>query len=454
MKFSNTSVMNFDGSFRGLRNPKNSWARSDSKFNVYYDIVRGGVTASELLKIHPSAYIHHKTPEGYFADIIGDNDMKLAQKLIRADSEHRKFLRQIFVSVDITAPLYYMSELDTYKIGVSRNSTSFMHKGMSKAFEIEDFEVGEEIAEILTCKKSERKPCTITYPYETDEYRIYENKNGRKYEVYKNGRIFSAPFSYTDTLGRNRFFERREIKPSLTKGGYWELNIGGRQKEKWLLHRLIAYVWLENPHYYETVDHINCNKNDNSAENLEWVTREENIRRQYDNGLMRSGNMHANYMNWKKSSKIDLLKKREIIEMRGRGMSQSDIALCNNFSQSQVSVVCRGEKNSSENSDLFEQCLAWEVLLSELNNLRDKFLTTKDSSYFEQIRKLLPSSYLYKSTITMNYENIFNMVRQRKNHKLNEWSGKDNPDCPNFIAWARTLPYAQELIFLDETEEN
>ena len=255
-------------------------------------------------------------------------------------------------------------------------------------------------------------------------------------------------------MGRNRFFERREIKPSLTKGGYWELNIGGRQKEKWFLHRLIAYVWLENPHYYETVDHINCNKNDNSAENLEWVTREENIRRQYDNGLMRSGNMHANYMNWKKSSKIDLLKKREIIEMRGRGMSQSDIALCNNFSQSQVSVVCRGEKNSSENSDLFEQCLAWEVLLSELNNLRDKFLTTKDSSYFEQIRKLLPSSYLYKSTITMNYENIFNMVHQRKNHKLNEWSGKDNPERPNFIAWARTLPYAQELIFLDETEEN
>lgn len=76
--------------------------------------------------------------------------MKLAQKLIRAGSEHRKFLRQIFVSVDITAPLYYMSELDTYKIGVSRSSTSFMHKGMSKAFEIEDFEVGEEIAEIFT----------------------------------------------------------------------------------------------------------------------------------------------------------------------------------------------------------------------------------------------------------------------------------------------------------------
>ena len=131
--------MNFNESFRGLRNPKNSWSRSDSKFNVYYDIVRGDVTISELLKIHPSAYIHHKTPDGYFADIIGKNDMELAQKLIRAGSEHRKFMRQIFVSVDITAPLYWWKEFDTYKVGTVSNSCSTMHKIAEKEFTLGDF---------------------------------------------------------------------------------------------------------------------------------------------------------------------------------------------------------------------------------------------------------------------------------------------------------------------------
>ena len=136
MKFSNTSVMNFNGSFRGLRNPKNSWSRSDSKFNVYYNTARGNVTTSELLKNYPSAYIHHKTPNGYFADIIGQQDMELAQKLIRAGSEHRKFMRQIFVSVDITAPLYWWKEADTYKVGTTANSTSTMHKLTSQPITI------------------------------------------------------------------------------------------------------------------------------------------------------------------------------------------------------------------------------------------------------------------------------------------------------------------------------
>jgi len=80
-----------------MRNPKNSWNKSDS-----YD-----------------ADSHY---------VIGPNDMKLAQTLTRAGSEHRKFMRQIFVSVDITAPLYWWKEFDTYKVGTVANSTSTMHK--------------------------------------------------------------------------------------------------------------------------------------------------------------------------------------------------------------------------------------------------------------------------------------------------------------------------------------
>ena len=139
MKFENTEVWGFEHALRGMRNPKNSWDKSDSKFDDYYDLSRGDVSENELKKVFPSAHIHHRTPDGYFADIIGANDMKLAQTLIKAGSEHRKFMRQIFVSVDITAPLYWWKEFDTYKVGTVANSTSTMHKIHSKPFEMSDF---------------------------------------------------------------------------------------------------------------------------------------------------------------------------------------------------------------------------------------------------------------------------------------------------------------------------
>ena len=118
MKFENTEVFNFEGALRGMRNPKNSWSKSDS----YYGNNEVGL-------------------ESY---VIGPNDLQLTQTLIRAGSEHRKFMRQIFVSVDITAPLYWWKEFDTYKVGTVANSTSTMHKLAStpitmKCFEMCDF---------------------------------------------------------------------------------------------------------------------------------------------------------------------------------------------------------------------------------------------------------------------------------------------------------------------------
>ena len=204
MKFKNTQVYNIDGALRAMRNPLESWDKSDS------------------------CWISVNQNEEY---VIGKNDMKLAQKLIRAGSEHRKFMRQIFVSVDITAPAYFFAELDTYKVGTTRNSTSFMHKGVSKPFTLDDFE--------LDCPD-----CTIKF------------------------------------------------------------------------------------------------------------------------------------------------------------------------------------------------------VIDELNKLRDLYLESKDYSYFRRIRQLLPQSYLYTSTVAMNYENLFNICNQRENHRLVEWSR-------DFIDWAKTLPYTKDLIFLD-----
>ena len=410
MKFENTEVFNFKGALRGMRNPKESWDKSDS-------------SASSLYK-------------DFF---LGDNDLKLAQTLIKAGSEHRKFMRQIFVSVDITAPAYFMAELDTYKIGVTRNSSSFQHKGTSKRFEIDDFEVDDEIKEVLRIKIKEFP--NLFYSYETNEFKIYTTENGRQYKVYKNGRVFALPFSYTDKMGRTRDFPEKECVPSKTKSGYFELNIGGRNSERWLLHRLIAEVWLDNPNNFRTVDHKDGNKANNCVENLEWVTLEENIKREWNN--FEGFDLQKKYKNWKISSKINPADRLKIKDLYSKGYSQKQLSEIFEINQSQISVICKDYNSTSENRELFECCWYWEQVLDILNVLRDKYLETKDYKYFRLIRQLLPQSYLYHSTITMNYENVFNMVHQRKNHKLTEWS-------KSFIDWARSLPYAENLIFLDE----
>ena len=109
IKLEHSAVMNLENAMRGARNPLNSWARSDS----YYD------------------------ETGNY--VLGENDLGLAKRLRKAGSDHRKYMRQIFVSVDITAPLYWWKEYDTYKVATVANSTSTMHKIHSKPFSREDF---------------------------------------------------------------------------------------------------------------------------------------------------------------------------------------------------------------------------------------------------------------------------------------------------------------------------
>lgn len=127
IKFENTEVFNFEGALRGMRNPLNSWDKSDSK-TLYYEIDREETRDGDIYAT-------------YYRDgfKIGENDLDLARRLIKAGSDHRKFLRQIFVSVDITAPLYWWKEFDTYKVGTVANSCSTMHKIQDKEFTLEDF---------------------------------------------------------------------------------------------------------------------------------------------------------------------------------------------------------------------------------------------------------------------------------------------------------------------------
>ena len=284
MRFENTQVMNFKNALRGMRNPKNSWAKSDSFFGLInpdetekdYDI-----TETWMQKRHPEMELH-----GYEYDdkelneefdaldqwliqngtlqtngdwatcaevaFIGPDDMRLAQQLIKAGPEHRKFMRQIFVSVDITAPLYWWKEFDTYKVGTVANSTSTMHKLTSKPITLDCFEI--------------------------DDY------------------------------------------------------------EK----------------------------------------------------------------------------------------------------------IC-----------LEEEFLCPETIIEYCEKLRQIYLDTKDVRYWKELVRWLPEGWLQTRTVTMNYENLLAICSksQRRNHKLNEWSGKHTPVEQSFIQWARTLPYAQEFIFIDEQDK-
>ena len=145
IKIENTAIFGWEAAIRGMRNPKNSWDKSDSRY-VMFD--------SEI---------------GYGAYVIGDNDMKLMKTLAKAGSDHGKFLRMINITCDITAPLYWWKEFDTYKVGTVANSCSTMHKIAAKEFTLDDFSaehlVGKSIAalqNVIDVMNFEREHFLIT----------------------------------------------------------------------------------------------------------------------------------------------------------------------------------------------------------------------------------------------------------------------------------------------------
>ena len=264
MKFENTEVWGFQAALRGMRNPKNSWDKSDSEYKFWCSTL-GPNEEPHYCNDQCTYDMCH--PFDHKPDfIIGPNDMKLAQTLIKAGPEHRKFLRQIFVTVDITAPLYFLKEFDTYKIGTTANSTSTMHKLTSKEITLDCFEIDDFDPDLV---------------------------------------YYSAP------------------------------SLSG-----------------------------------------------------------------------------------EISNTTG---------------------------------------MLADILIEQFEFLRKKYLETKDKKYWKELVRWLPCGWLQTRTWSANYEVIRSMCQQRRNHKLNEWSGLDDPAKQNFIAWAHTLPYAEEFIFYNgkmEEENN
>lgn len=126
LEVSDVEVFNFEGAIRGMRNPMNSWNRSDSYYGCSGDTCDFCISQEECINV----YHNYR---------IGQNDLQLMRKLYKGGSEHRKYLRQIIISMDILAPLYWWKEFDTYKVGTLANSCSTMHKIHAKEFTLEDF---------------------------------------------------------------------------------------------------------------------------------------------------------------------------------------------------------------------------------------------------------------------------------------------------------------------------
>lgn len=153
IKLEHTEVFGWDAAVRGMRNPMNSWDKSDSYWTHIED--------AETLETAP------------FQFFMGENDLKLAKSLSKAGSDHGKFLRMINVTVDITAPLYWWKEFDTYKVGTVANSCSTMHKIHAKEFDLSDFSwehLGKEELDILD---------TIIYSLNWNREKFIETKDKR-----------------------------------------------------------------------------------------------------------------------------------------------------------------------------------------------------------------------------------------------------------------------------------
>ena len=193
LKIENTEVIGWEAAIRGMRNPKNSWGKSDSKF--IRDVDYGCSGSCPCIDIDGHCDCCY----------IGPNDHGLMEKLRAAGTDHRKFMRMITVYLDITAPLYWWKEFDTYKVGTVANSCSTMHKIAAKEFTLEDF----SCEHLMNFTDYEEAPCL------EDDFPAFEEKDGES--------LFWTPTDIlVQTIGGLNFYRQRYLKTK-DKKYWWQL---------------------------------------------------------------------------------------------------------------------------------------------------------------------------------------------------------------------------------------
>ena len=143
MKIENVLTSNWENAFNGMRNPYDSWDKSDSVFGIAPESLKEEILSNNTDRKSSDIIIRDYPGSAFEYAVLGDQDLDLAQRLIRGGPVHSKFLRQIFISMDITAPLYLWKELDTYKVATAANSCSTMHTIQKKPITLDLFETDD-----------------------------------------------------------------------------------------------------------------------------------------------------------------------------------------------------------------------------------------------------------------------------------------------------------------------
>lgn len=364
IKIENIEVFGIDGAMRGMRNPLNSWDKADT--TVYQDRDREFIN-------------------------IGVNDLNLATRLIKAGTEHRKFLRMIHVQMDVIAPLYWWSEADTYKVGTTANSCSKMHKLLAKPFEMSDFSFDQ-------------------LPGFHNEIKQFRPDIDENHEIWKEIEDDYEISNY----GRIRHNERI-LSGSLHCDGYIYVTIHGKQHP---IHRFVAQAFIPNPENKLEVNHIDGNKQNNAVSNLEWSTRSENQKHACANNLQPKN--LATYQ-----GKFTAEQREEIKRLWDTGeCSKRKIAQKYNVSHTCINDIINDKYKYANQVNLYEEIA--HPLVDTLNELRDSWLNCEDTEQKKKIwysiLQLLPSSYNQRRTWDMSMETLLSILHQRKGHKLDEWN--------------------------------
>lgn len=204
INFENTSVYGWEAAIRGMRNSYNSWDKSDS-YETH-------IENPQTLNTAP------------FEFFIGDNDLELMRKLVKAGSDHSKFMRMITVTCDITAPLYWWKEFDTYKVGTVRNSCSTMHKIQDKEFTLEDF----SIEHLKNISINDMKSTIDILNFWREQYNVSTNNENKKNQWWQMIQLLPSSYNQRATVQlnyavlRNMYHSRKNHKLDEWSQGFTE----------------------------------------------------------------------------------------------------------------------------------------------------------------------------------------------------------------------------------------
>lgn len=409
IKIENVDVYGFEASIRGMRSPMNSWDKSDSYPLLLQLIDERDFEENKASGLIPKAAVYHNDAPTEGCDfIIGEADINLMKSLSKAGSDHAKFLRMINVTMDITAPLYWWSEYDTYKVGTVANSCSKMHKLLAKPFEMSDFSFD---------KLPGYKRDVNYFTPEVDEDK----------EVWKP--TIEDPYYEVSDYGRVRH-DGRILSGSVHQDGYVFVNIRGKQYAK---HRIVAEVFVPNPEGKPFVNHIDGNKQNCLANNLEWCSQSENAKHARENDLQPKGlSTYKGKFTGEQRTEIKLL-------WDSGEFTRRELAARFGVSHTCINDIINDKYKYVEKINVFE--MVARPIVDTVNELRDAWFTEDDAGKKKEIwysiLQLLPESYNQKRTVQLNYQVLKSMYHSRKNHKLDEWQV--------FCEQMKTLPYFSEI---------